>query len=93
MQDGSIFRDVDFLAAEHGVDPRPQIALLGQLHEQLERLVGDAMLRVIEENARRLGCHPLATPRVVGEERTKVQVPNRFKICFERFPRRARGEQ
>ena len=55
VQDGPVFRDVDLLAPEHGVDARPQAGLLGQLQQQLERLVGDAILRVVEVEARRLG--------------------------------------
>ena len=60
VQDGPVFRDVDLLAAEHGVDPRPQAGFLGQLEEELEGFVGDAILRVIEVEAHRLGRHPLA---------------------------------
>ena len=35
VQDGAVLRDVDLLAAEHGVDPRSQAGLLGQLNEEL----------------------------------------------------------
>ena len=38
-------------------------------HEQLERLVGDAILRVVEIDAGRLGGQALAARRVIGEER------------------------
>ena len=31
VQHGAVFGDVDFLAAEHGVDPRAQPGFLGQL--------------------------------------------------------------
>ena len=31
VQDGAFLRDVDLLAAEHGVDPRAQAGFLGQL--------------------------------------------------------------
>ena len=34
VQHGAVLGDVDLLAAEHGVDPLAQAALLGQLHEQ-----------------------------------------------------------
>ena len=63
VQDGAVFRDVDLLAAEHGVDPAAQAGFLRQLQKELERFVGDAVLRVIEEDARRLGRHPLAALR------------------------------
>ena len=47
VQYGAVFRDVDFFAAEHGVRLR-STRIPGQLHEQLERLVGDAVLGVIQ---------------------------------------------
>ena len=48
VQDSAVFRDVDLLAPEHGVDALAQSGFLGELQEQLERFVGDAILRVIE---------------------------------------------
>ena len=60
VQHGAILGDVDLVAAEHGVDARAQAGFSGQLHEQLEGFVRDAVLRVIEEQARRLGRQPFA---------------------------------
>ena len=68
VQDGPVFRDVDLLASEHGVDPRAQAGFLGQLQEELEGFVGDAILRVIEEEAHRLGRHALAARGIIREE-------------------------
>ena len=58
VQDGAVFRDVDLLAPEHGVDPRAQSGFLRQLQEELEGFVGDAILRVvqIEAHALRPSC-------------------------------------
>src|SRR5204862_292362 len=53
-------RLVDPLAREHGIDARAQAALLGQPHEERKRLVGRAVLGVVEVEARGLGGHPLA---------------------------------
>ncbi len=50
VQHGAVLGDVDLLAAEHGVDPRAQAGFLRQLQEQLEGFVGDAILRVVEED-------------------------------------------
>ena len=69
MQDGPILRDVDLLAAKHGVDLRSQAGFLGQLHEKLERLIGDPLLRVVEKDAGRFSGHSLTALRVVGEKR------------------------
>ena len=52
VQDRAVLRDVDLLAAKHGVDSRSQAGFLRQLEEKLEGFVGDAILRVIEEKAR-----------------------------------------
>jgi hypothetical protein len=43
MQDYSLFSNVDLLAGEHRVDPRPHARLFGQLYEELERIVRDAI--------------------------------------------------
>ena len=56
VQDRALFRDVDLVSAKHGVDPRSQSRFLGQFEEELEGFVGDAILRVIEEEARSLGA-------------------------------------
>ena len=75
VQDGAVLRDVDLLAPEHGVDPGAQAGFLRQLQEELEGFVGDAILRVIEEDAHSLGRHPLAAPGIIREELPKVQSP------------------
>ncbi len=64
VQDGALLRDVDLLAAEHGVDARAQTGLLGQLHKEREGLVGDPVLRVVEDRCRR--PRPSAARRVRG---------------------------
>ena len=48
---------------------------LGQLQEQLEGFVGDAILRVIEVDARSLERHPLAAPGIIGEQFAEMQSP------------------
>ena len=54
VQDSTIFRDVDLVAAEHRVDAIAQLRFLGELQQQPQGLVGDAVLGIIEVNARRL---------------------------------------
>src|SRR4029077_92628 len=48
VQNSAVFRDVDLLAPEHGVDPPAQSRFLGELHKKLQSLVGDAILGVIQ---------------------------------------------
>ena len=73
MQHRAVLGDVDLLAAEHGVDAAAQAGFLGQLQKQLQRFVGDAVLRVVEEEARGLGRHPLAALGVIGEKRPQMR--------------------
>ena len=68
MQHGAILGDVDLVAAEHGVDAPAQVGLVGQPAQQRQRLVGDAVLGVVEKDAGRLGGQPLAACRVVREQ-------------------------
>ncbi len=52
MQDGTIFRDVDLFARKHRVDPVAQSGFLCEFQQQLDRLIRDAVLRVVEEESR-----------------------------------------
>jgi hypothetical protein len=93
VQDGTLLGDVDLLAMEQAVDVRPQIGLLGELQEELERLVGDAVLRVVQEDADGLGGQALAAPRIVGEELPEMQTTDRPGVGFEGLPCRPLGER
>ena len=68
VQDGSIFRDVDLLAPEHGVDPGSQVAFFRQLPEEFEGFVRDAILRIIEVETNRLDRHVFAAFWIIREE-------------------------
>src|SRR5262249_38370936 len=65
VEHGPIFSDVDLLPAEHSVDPGSETSLLSELNQQGERFAGDAVLGVIQENARGLGGHAFTAPRVI----------------------------
>ena len=92
VQDGPLFGDVDLLPAKHGIDTGPQAGFLGQLQEELERLVGDAVLGVIEVDADGLGGQALSAFGVVREELSEVQFPDHWVMGFEGLPRRALSE-
>ena len=49
VQDRPMLRGVDFLPAEHRLDALAESTLGGQLQQQSQRLLGDSVLRVIEE--------------------------------------------
>ena len=89
MQDRAVLGDVDPVAPEHGVDPLAQAAFPGQLQEEPQRVVGDAVLRVVEEEAGGLDCQTLAAFGILREQRAEMDVPDLFVVGDERFPRRA----
>ena len=68
VQDRAVFRDVDLVTPEHGVDARAQAGFLCQLQEEPERFVGEAILRVIEVETHRLGAQALAASGIIREE-------------------------
>ena len=92
VQDGSFLREVDLFAPEHGVNPGSQAGFLGQLQEQLEGFVGDAILGVIQVEAHGLGGHPLAAAGIVLKEFPEMQLPNLLIVGFQGLPGRAFGE-
>ena len=61
VEDGTVLGRVDPVAAEHRVRALGEARLVGELHEQPQRLVGDAVLRVVEVEAGALGSEPLAS--------------------------------
>ena len=91
MQDGAVFGDVDLFAAKHGVDARLQARFLGQLQEQLERLIGDAVLGVIEEDAGGLRRQPLAATGIFGEQVAEMHVAHLLGVSFQGLPGGAVG--
>ena len=93
VQDGAVFREVDFLAAEHGRDPSAQIGFLGQLNQKFKRFVGNAVLRVIQVEADRLGCQTIAAFRVIGEQFSQMQPLQLFVMVGESLPGRSLGKR
>src|SRR6266478_4777397 len=92
VQHGAVLRDVDLLAPEHGVDPLTQAGLLRELEEQGEGLVGNAVLRVVEVNARGLRRQALATFGVGREQLFQVEILDLLIVPLEGLPGRARGQ-
>ena len=86
MEHGAVLGDVDVVAAEHGIDPLAQPAGLGQGHEEAHRLVGDAVLGVVEVQPGPVGDEPLAPVRVVGEEVPQVPILQLLVVRTQRRP-------
>ena len=87
VEHGASFGDVDLVAAEQGVDTVAELALLGELHEQLQRFVGDAVLGVIEEHAFGLGGESFASARILREELPEVLRADLGMVRLQGLPR------
>ena len=92
VQHGAVLGDVDPLAGEHRLDPLRQPGLLGQRHQQLDRLVGDPVLRVVEIQAGALGDQPLAPRRVGGEQVAQMQILDVLVVPAQPLPASALGQ-
>ena len=69
-----ILGGVDLLAAQHGVPAFAQPAGHGQLHQQAHTFCGDAMLGIVQIEARPFSRQALAPPGIVGEEGAQVDL-------------------
>ena len=87
MQHGAALGNVDLLAAKHRVDALAQARLLGELDEQLDGVVGDAILGVVEIDADGVEREPFAPRRIVGEELAQMDGRDRLLVGRERGPR------
>ena len=86
MEHRSVLRRVDPVTAEHRVDPIAQAGATSEREEERERLVGEPVLRVVEEDARRLGSHSLAPLGVGREQIAEVRVPDRLVMAPQGGP-------
>jgi len=62
VQHRSVLGAVDFLAREHGVDAFAQAHRLGQIQQQAQRFLRDAVLRIVQKQAGGLGAEALGAP-------------------------------
>ena len=86
VQHRALLGHVDLLATEHRVDSLAEPRLLGELQQQAQRLVGDAVLRVVEVDPRRIDRQPLAAIWIALKQVSKVDVPYRCAMRLERLP-------
>jgi hypothetical protein len=82
----AVLGDVDVLAAEHRFAALFDAALAGQLAEQHHRLVGDLVLREVEEEPGGVGDEPLAAPFVLGEEVAEVAFADLGEVSLQAPP-------
>ena len=92
VQDGAIFGDVDFVAAEHGVDAFAKAGFLGELQEEREGFVGDAVLGVIEVDAERFEGEFFRAFGIVSKKLSEVHGLHGFIVGSQCGPGFALGE-
>jgi len=91
VQDGAFFGDINLVATEHGVTPFREAGFFREPKQQLQGLVGDAILGIVEEETGGLGCEVLAAFRVLGEKVAKMEFADSFTVRCESFPCRTLG--
>ena len=89
VQDGPVLGDVDLLAGEHRVAALRDAALLRKLEQQPQRLAGDPVLRVVQEDALGLEHEGLAAFRIRREQIAEMRLAERVGVLLERLPRRS----
>jgi len=89
VQDRSLVGDVDRVTPEHAVDPCAQAGVLRELNQQPQRVIGDAILGVVEIQACGFRRQAFAARGIVREERAEMQVLDRVIVALERMPSRA----
>ena len=92
VQNRPVFRDIDLLAVEHGIDPISQTAFFRQLKEQFEGFIGDAIFRVIEIETHCLDGQTLAALGVIRKELSKMKISDLLMVSLEGLPSRAPGK-
>ena len=88
VQDRAVLGHVDALATEHRLEALAQPACLCQREQQLHRLVGDAVLGVVEVDPVVLDRQPGAPLVVRGEQLAQVRVPDGVTMRDESGPLR-----
>ena len=92
VEHGSVLRDVDLLATEHGVDAGAQAGLLGEADEQRQRLISDPVLRIVEIDAGGLDRQPFTAAGIAREQLAEVNGADFAMVLFERLPGRPLGD-
>ena len=88
VKNSPILRDVDLLAAEHGLNAFTEAALLGEIDEEADRLVRDTILRVVQVKAGTFGGQALAAKGIIGEERPQMHIADLPVMLLQGLPRR-----
>ena len=93
VEDCAVFCGVDFFAGEHGFGVLLEAGLVGEVDEELEGFVGDAVLGVVEEEAAGFGVEAGAAGWVGLEEVAELLGADGFGMLLKGFPGWAGAER
>src|SRR5271157_6085863 len=86
VKHGAILCDIDLVPAEHGFNPVSKSRFFTQLDQELQRLVRNPILRIIQEKPGGLRRQALATPGVIREKLSEVQLFDFDVVRLQSFP-------
>ena len=86
MQHGSIFCDVDRIASKHRFDRWPKFRLIGKCKKMLERLLIDAIFRVVEIDPLGLDTKDPSSLRVFAEQIPQMHPLDLGEMNLKRLP-------
>ena len=92
VQYGTVFGDIDFLAAEHSVAPLFDVTLACKFEEQGERFVGDAVLGEVQQDVLEPQCEKVESDRILSEEIAHVDHSHALVVRLKRRPCARFGE-
>src|SRR4051812_33023850 len=88
MEHRPVLGDVEVLTAEHRVDPFAQSGGLRQRDEQVDRLRGDPVLRVVQVEVAELHGQLGAARGMLGEQVAKVEIADLLVVLAQCLPLR-----
>jgi len=91
VEDGAVLGGVDFLAGEHAFGVLLEAGLVGEVEEEGEGFVGDAVLRVVEEKAAGFGGEAGSAGGIRLEEFAELLGTKGFGVLLEGGPGWAGG--
>ena len=86
MEHGAVLRGVDVRTREHGVAPRLDAGRPGQVEQEGQRLVGDPVLGVVQDQVAPAGRQTRRPGGVAGEELAQMEVADLVDVCGEGGP-------
>ena len=92
VEDGAVFGDVDFVAAEHAIAPFLDFGVSGEVQEEAEGFIGDAIFGEIQENVAEAKGEFFESFRVFGEKIAHVDRREGLEMRKECLPRMGLGE-